>query len=860
MTPLPIDTLIPDCLERLAGGSLVVVAPPGSGKTTRLPAAMLGSGRLSLSHPNVVVLQPRRIAARAAARRVADERGWTLGQEVGYQVRFERRYSDATRLRFLTEGILTRQLLADPFLETVGAVVLDEFHERSLETDLALALLREVRDEVRPDLILVVMSATLDAEPVATFLGGAPVVVAEGRTHPVALEYRPADRPSSPEALVPVVREWLDDPRESGHLLVFLPGMAEIRRAWRRLEPFAEQAGAVVLPLHGSLGPEEQDRALRPSARRKVILSTNVAETSLTIEGVRTVIDSGQERLVRYDPARGLDRWSLERISRASAEQRAGRAGRTGPGRCIRLWSERDERAMPAFGEPEIRRVDLAGTLLALHSWGQNDPSRFPWFEPPDAERLAAADRLLVSIGAVGGEPRRITPLGRRTLEMPVHPRLARLLLAASEAGRSREGAAVAALLSEKDIRTREAPGPSRREERPSTTAASDILVRLDLLAEAEAARFSPSLRARGIDPVAARQVAQLRDELLCRGSQRRQRNGESAPAHAPEGDEEILWWLLLAFPDRLVRRRGAEGTGLMVGGRGVRLAPDSVVRDAELFLALDAREERRGGRREVQVFLASAVAPEWLEELRPEALRRTNTTVFDPSRRRVVGVVQVWYEDLLLREDVTSDLDMTEAGRVLAEEIRRLDSNPALECPRVREWLARVDLLRRAIPELGWFAHEREILAEVMEEACQGKTSLDEIEQMDLIPLLEARLDRQQARELREGAPESLAIPSGRRIRLSYEPGRPPVLAARLQELFGWTETPRVARGRVPVLLHILGPNQRPVQVTDDLHSFWTTTYFQVRKDLRGRYPKHSWPDDPLRAPPVGPGRRKSP
>ena len=369
----------------------------------------------------------------------------------------------------MTEGILTRQLLADPFLETVGAVVLDEFHERNLESDLALALLREVRDEVRPDLLLVVMSATLDAGPVAEFLGGCPVVIAEGRTHPVAIEYRPADRPvESGCAGADRPASGSTTRRESGHLLVFLPGMAEIRRALGRLEPMAERAGAVVLPLHGSLGPEEQDRALRPSERRKIILSTNVAETSLTIEGVRTVIDSGQARLVRYDPARGVDRWSLERISRASADQRAGRAGRTGPGRCIRLWSEREERAMPAFEEPEIRRVDLSSTLLALHSWGQSDPSRFRWFEPPDADRLAAADRLLVSIGAVEGEPGRITPLGRRILELPVHPRLARLLLAAADCGRLAEGAAVAALLSEKDIRrARTRPRPRPGERRP---------------------------------------------------------------------------------------------------------------------------------------------------------------------------------------------------------------------------------------------------------------------------------------------------------------------------------------------------------------------------------------------------------
>ncbi len=582
------------------------------------------------------------------------------------------------------------------------------------------------------------MSATLDAAPVAEFLGGCPVVEAEGRTHPVAIDYRPADRPSSPEALAPLVREWLDDPRQSGHLLVFLPGMAEIRRAWRRLERMAEAAGAVVFPLHGSLSAEEQDRALGPGERRKIILSTNVAETSLTIEGVRTVIDSGQQRLVRFDAVRGVDRWGLERISRASAEQRAGRAGRTAPGRCIRLWSARDERGLPPFDEPEIHRVDLASTLLALHSWGQSDPARFRWYEAPDPGRVAAADRLLIALGALEGEPSRITRLGRRILELPVHPRLARLLLAAADCGRPAEGAAIAALLSEKDIRAREtAMSRGSAPDAPSIAAASDVLVRLDLLAEAESARFSPSLRSRGIDPSTARQVVRLRDELLRRGgrgSSRRLR--EAGPPTDPDADEATLKWLLLAYPDRVVRRRGAEGTGVMVGGRGARLCPGSVVRDAEFFLALDAREERRGGRREVQVFLASTIDPRWLDELRPGSLERRKATVFDESRRCAVGVSQVWYEDLLIREDVTAELDPAAAGRVLADALRRRGWNPARDDARIGEWLARVALLRRAIPEVGWPEFDDGALIQVLDHACQGRTSLDEIERLDLRPL----------------------------------------------------------------------------------------------------------------------------
>lgn len=860
MNPLPVDSLVPEFVEALSRGPLVVVAPPGSGKTTRLPAAILDSGVLPQSHPQVVVLQPRRMAARAAARRVAFERGWTLGREVGFQVRYERRASAATRLRFVTEGILTRQLLGDPFLEGVGAVVIDEFHERSLETDLALALLREVRDEVRPDLRIVVMSATLDAGEVSAFLGGCPIVHAEGRQHPVRVEYRPVERPTSPESLLPIVREWLTGPGEGGHLLVFLPGMGEIRRAQKRLESLAEDHGATVLPLHGSLSAEEQDRALQPepSGRRKVILSTNIAETSLTIDGVSLVVDTGLARLVRFDAERGVDRWSLERISRASAEQRAGRAGRTGPGRCIRLWSERDERAFAPFHEPEIRRVDLAGSVLALHSWGQADASAFRWFEPPDDRRVAAAERLLESLGAVAGSPPRITALGRRILGLPVHPRLARLLLAAQDSGRLEEGAAVAALLSEKDIRSRQAPATARRTDRlPASVGRSDVLDRLDLLARAEASRFGASTRDLGIDRDAARQVAQLRDELhrrLARGKPR----GRAAPGE--DADEAaILRWLLLAYPDRLVRRRGLEGTGVMVGGRGVRLAPGSVVRDAELFLALDAREDRRDGRREVYTYLASAVEPEWLEELCPQSLRREATTVFDEARGRVVGVRRLWYEDLLLKEDLTASPDLELAGHLLAEELRKRGSSSMKDDPRVAEWLGRLDLMRRSVPELGWPESDDAVILAVLEEACQGKTSLEEVARIDLVPRLEGQLAPQLARELRSGAPESLVVPSGRRVRLTYAPGRPPVLAARLQELFGWSETPRVAHGRVPVLLHILGPHNRPVQVTDDLRSFWTTTYFQVRKDLRGRYPKHSWPDDPTRAQPTTGRRRDS-
>jgi ATP-dependent helicase HrpB len=852
MTELPIDQSIPAVIAALARRSLVLVAPPGSGKTTRVPPALLDSGLLAPDQAGVIVLQPRRIAARSAAARIAQERGWQLGEQVGYHVRFERRYSRRTRLYFLTEGILTRRLLADPFLEHIGAVVLDEFHERSLDGDLALALLAEVRRAVRPDLIVIVMSATIDAEPVARYLDDCPIVRAPGRLHPVEIEYRPADHPASTDAIGRVIEEVAADRQRRGHVLVFLPGFAEIRRAERRIGSWAQESGRIVLPLHGSLSASEQDRALAPSDRPKIILSTNVAETSLTIDGVDTVIDSGLARSVRYDPARGIDRWELARVSRASADQRAGRAGRTGPGRCIRLWSERAHRGLPEFEQPEIERTDLCATVLALYAWGRAGPDAFPWYQAPSAEQTASAKLLLSRLGALAGDPPAITALGREMIALPVHPRLARLLIAARDVGAARAGAAIAAILSEKDLLARDGPsryGPGTaqgtgRDRLRSRIGRSDVLERLDLLAEAERARFAPALRHTGIDPRSARQVAQARDQLL-----RELGRTHDRPGGANVDEDAVLKWLLLAFPDRVVKRRGAAGGGLMVGGRGARLGPDSVVREAELFLALDARTDRRNGALEAQVNIASEVREEWLEELAPESLRRERVMHFDESRGRVVAVRRLWYHDLLLREDAATSGAAEDAGHVLAQALRPEAASLIRANPQAAQWLARLEFLRTHLAELNWPDVDDAALASVLDLVCEGKTARTEVESADVVPYLQARLSHAQMRELAESAPLALTIPSGRSLRLQYEPGRPPILAVRLQELFGWSETPRLARGRVPVLLHLLAPNQRPVQITNDLRSFWTTTYHQVRKDLRARYPKHAWPEDPLHA-----------
>jgi ATP-dependent helicase HrpB len=859
MTPLPIDSRIPEILDALRqSGRLVLVAPPGAGKTTRVPVALVKSGILSRAHPALVLLQPRRVAARAVAGRIAEESRWTLGNEVGYHIRFERRIGPETRLRVVTEGILTRQLIADPFLEGVGAVVLDEFHERSIHSDLALGLLREIRDTVREDLILVVMSATLDAEPVARYLGGCPLFQAEGRAFPVAIEHRPAVRPAAPETLATVVEEVLkDSPDERGDLLVFLPGVEEIRRAQARLEGLARATDLLILPLHGSQSAEDQDRALRPAPERKLVLATNIAETSLTINGITTVIDSGLARQASFDAERGLDRLELRRISRASAAQRAGRAGRTGPGRCVRLWSEREQQGLDLQDLPEVLRIDLCGSLLALHAWGLADPGRFCWFEPPPAARLEAAERLLAMLGALEGAPPRVTPLGRRLLELPVHPRLGRLLVAAVHDGFPHHGAALAALLSEKDIlmearRTDHGPGPAR----PAGRGSSDLLERLDLLEEARRAHFAPALRARGVDTSAARRVWKVREELVRLG----RRVAGPAPTSGAEPDEEaMLRWIMLAYPDRVVRRRGpSDATGVMVGGRGVRLGPESVVRAAEFFIAIDPRDQRRGGTREAHVGIASAIRLEWLLELFPESIRREHSTGFDESKQRVFGATQLWYRDLLLREDRSRVLESGEASAALAAALGGRAAELFHGDEAAAHWLARAALLARWMPEAGLPRFDDALLADLLAAACAGKRSVSEVARAGLVPLLRGHLTFAQNRLLDEQAPEILTVPSGQRVRLSYPLDRPPILAVRLQELFGWSETPRVAGGRLPVVLHLLGPNFRPVQITDDLRSFWATTYFQVRKDLRARYPRHAWPEDPLTARAEAKGRRK--
>ncbi len=835
---LPIAPLLPKVAETLdANGAAVLVAETGAGKTTRVPPALLaargGSSR-------IVMLEPRRIAARAAATRIAFEGGWQLGEEVGYQIRFEGRWGSATRIVVVTEGTLLAMLQRDPMLESIGTLVFDEFHERSLDADLALAMARRVQQDVRPDLRLLVMSATLDAAPVARFLGDCPVVHSTGRSFPVTLEHATYDPDRPLHARVSAgVRQALS--QCDGDVLVFLPGVGEIRRAAEVLEADRTNQSITIVPLHGNLDGDQQDIALRAGPRRKIVLATNVAETSVTVDGVDAVVDSGLARTLRFDPTTGLDRLELGRISVASADQRMGRAGRQRPGYCLRLWSAHDHRSLPAHGTPEIRRIDITGALLQLMAWGERDPAAFDWFEAPAPAVIARGTSLLEALGAVGSTG--VTVRGQQMARLPLHPRLARLVVAGHEAGALDAAARAAALLAERDVVQRPRDG---RPPRAAYATDSDLMDRLDAIQRLETGGYAetalgPVSRSRARFVIrAARQIAQQARRIL------------GAPQAAPDLDtrEAIGRAVLAAYPDRVARRRSTgEARAVMVGGRGVRLSPSSSVRDAELVVCLALDDGRSGERREAWVRMASAIDESWLKAAHVRHVTTETTTTLDPDLERVVAHRETRFHDLVLRR-VACSVDPAEAERVLLRAARAQPERAlALDEPSVAGFLTRVKNLAHWMPELDLPAFDAERLSDLLPSLVTGRRSFEDLRRAPLLPLLQGALSFEQLRALDREAPERITVPSGNAIRLRYEPNAPPVLAVRIQELFGLAETPRVASGRTPVLLHLLAPNRRPQQITQDLVSFWENTYPEVRKELAGRYPKHAWPLDPRTA-----------
>jgi ATP-dependent helicase HrpB len=815
---LPVDEIVPELKKALAGHDAAVLqAPPGAGKTTRAPLALLDEPWLA--GKSILMLEPRRLATTNAARFMAQLLGEAVGGTVGYAIRYERKVSRATRIELVTEGILTRRLQADPELTGVGLVIFDEFHERNLNSDLALALCRDAQTGLRDDLKLLVMSATLDAAPVARLLGDCPLVSSEGRSFPVEVRYLPRNpKARLADVVPPVVRRALSE--TSGDVLVFLPGVYEIRRCAEALVDLSGQCD--LRPLYGDLPFVEQERAILPGKRRKVVLATNIAETSLTIEGVSVVIDAGLERRPRFDPARGMTALETARISRASADQRAGRAGRLGPGLCYRLWSEGEHGALLPFTPPEIRGADLAPLALELARWGVTDAAQLPWLDPPPLGHMAGARALLRLLDALD-EGGRLTPLGERMAKFPAHPRLARLLVAARDEGCSGLGADLAALLSERDLLA--------GRERPRQASASDLLDRLELLGR------------RDFD-AAARAARYWREKLGTK-------EGE-APANA----ETLGRLLAVAFPDRIGRERSpGSGRYLLSGGHGGRLSTRTAVKGGEWLVAVEVRGKAGG---EGEIDLASVVTPGMVEELFGGAMEWRREVQWDECAGRVVAREVRRLGALILQERPARATEEDVMSALLTV-IRRQGLDLLAWSPVVRQYRARVRLLADKLP--GWPDLSDAALLGSLEEwllpHLAAAASLAALRRVDLLGALKNLLGWEKQRELDRLAPERLEVPSGSHIRLDYEAEGGPVLACKLQELFGLADTPLVAGGAAPVLIHLLSPAGRPLAVTRDLRSFWDSGYPEVKKEMKGRYPKHPWPDDPWNAEPTRRTRR---
>ena len=833
---LPIDAALPALRAALAAhGAVVLTAPPGAGKSTVVPLVLLGEPWAR--GKRILMLEPRRLAARAVAERMARTLGEPVGRTVGYRMRRDTRVSKDTRLEVLTEGVLVRMLQSDPALEGVAAVLFDEFHERSLQADLALALALDARETLGAPVKFLIMSATLEADGIAALLGAAPVVRAAGRAFPVETRYAGTGAPPLPDALArgtvspeqALARLVLRALGEThGDVLVFLPGAREIRRVAALLQ--SAGAGARILPLYGDLSAEAQDAALTPVAGvRRVVLATNIAETSLTLEGVRVVVDSGLVRRLRFDPNTGMSRLELERISRASAEQRQGRAGRLEAGVCYRLWSEAAHRSLAPFTPPEILEADLAALALELAQWGAHEASALRWLDPPPAALLHSARDLLARLGALDAHGR-ITGHGREMARLAVHPRLAHMLLCARELGAVALAADLAALLAERDLLR-------------SGGRDADIRTRLDIL------RGEAPLGETDRGALAAVR-AQAREFV-------RQLGGATSARPYAESAGALL---ALAFPDRIgALRAGGEGRFTLANGRGAHFSEAQSLARQPLIVAvhLDDRE------RDARILLAAPLEREALEAVMPGALERRETVEWNRREQAVVARRELRLDQLLLESHPLAEVAAERTREAMLAGLRDLGLEALPWERESRELQARVALVRGLGGSYAqWPDLADAALAESLEDWLapwlDGVTRREHLSRLPLAEALRARLGWQRQRELDALAPTHLSVPSGSQIRIEYLDESAPVVAVRLQEVFGLTETPRLAGGRVPVTFKLLSPAHRPVQVTRDLASFWRRGYAEVRKDLRGRYPKHHWPEDPLTAEPVRGVRRR--
>ncbi len=827
-TGLPVEKNLPEIIEAVRRSSCVILkAAPGAGKTSLVPLHLLRD--TIKSNQKILMLEPRRLAARASAYRMADLIGEAVGETVGYRVRLDSKISSKTRIEVVTEGILTRRLQDDPELSSVGMIIFDEFHERSLQTDLGLALSLEVQEGLREDLKILLMSATLDSTGLSALLKDAPVIESKGRQFPVETRYVVQKPNRRLEATVAdTVTAALA--QDQGDILVFLPGAAEINRVQENLSPLRNDKDIQILPLYGNLGLKDQNRAIQPDprGRRKVVLSTDIAETSLTIDGVHVVIDAGLSRAPRFDPNSGMSRLKTGRVSKASAEQRRGRAGRLGPGICYRLWAEPLNHGLPEFTSPEIMVTDLSGLVLELAAWGAQNPDELTWMTRPPEGHMAQARDLLSMLGALDQEER-ITKLGKEMANLPLHPRLACMVLKSREMKAEFLACSIAAILSERDFFSRDRENPN-----------SNLLDRLNLLTSQNNATDKNQPRKNSFQ---LGRIAQIRDDLMRRIGSR----SKSMPTD--------LAGIVLAFayPDRIGElREGSQIQYRLSGGRGARLLENDRLSSEPYIVVADLD----GKDRDATIRLAAPVGFKELMSAFEHEIRISDRVYWEEKKQRVLAVTEKKLGALVLEQKKLSNPDPKDVARNMIDTLRDKGLNILPWDDDSLAFVSRVRFACHHNRSENWPDFSESALLDGLDQwlgpYLPGVTGLSDIKTLNLTVILEANLTHSQLKELNRLAPAFIKVPSGSHVRLDYSDPEIPVLAVRLQEVFGLQDVPKLAEGRVPVSIHLLSPARRPVQITSDLAGFWRTSYHEVKKEMKGRYPKHYWPDDPLQAEPT--------
>ncbi|WP_201318474.1 ATP-dependent helicase HrpB [Paenibacillus sp. EPM92] len=836
MLQLPIDALIPDVRRTLsAHARAVLVAEPGAGKTTRVPLALLNEPWLQ--GRKILMLEPRRLAAKAAARYMAEMLGEKVGQTVGYRVRLETKVSAQTRIEVITEGVLTRLLQADQALEDTGVVIFDEFHERSLQADLGLALCLESQTVLRDDLRILVMSATLDAAAVSALMGDAPVLVSEGRSYPVVTHHLPRKRDETVEQATARAIE-MALARDEGDILAFLPGAREIRRVEAMLAGLKRVPGIRIAPLYGMLPQQAQEAALQPGQQgeRKIVISTPIAETSLTVEGVRIVVDSGLMRVPRFSPRTGMTRLETAKVSRASADQRRGRAGRQAPGVCYRLWSETEDRALAEHRTPEIAEADLAPLALELAAWGVADPGALQWLTPPPAAAYVQSVELLKQLGALNASGA-LTGHGRQMAELGMEPRLAHMVLRAIPLHLGEMACELAAMLQERDVFGGDRQG-------------DDADIRLRFAALHDFARQAQAAQGTAADAAVKRRV-------LEEAAQWKRRLGLSGATSADK-DANCGLLLALAYPDRIGQNRG-DGRFILSGGRGAVFGKPQQLSQEAYLVAAELDDQGTDSR----IRLAAPLTLDDLYRHFDELIVREAVVRWDDQARNVRARKRERLGALLLKETVWPNPEQGEVVQALLEGVRTEGLDLLTWTKPAKQLRERLAFMHRHARGDGWPDVSDEALLEGLDEwlapHLYGMKQREDLQRLQPASLLEGMLSWPQRQALEQDAPTHVTVPSGSRIPIDYSDPDAPVLAVRLQEMFGLQHTPRLAGGRVPVVLHLLSPAHRPVQVTRDLASFWRDAYFEVKKDLKGRYPKHVWPDDPLAAAPTNRAKPRS-